>query len=321
MENARVTILVLGSYVQANCLLVEHLPSAGESIIASNKIVEHGGKGFNVIAGLQRLGAAVVSVIAVGNDAIGAQALQYFRELKIDERYIFRLDTHTGYGVGLIAGHGTNMIAVYPGANSLLSAKHLQPALTTLRAGDWVYAQFEIGDAPILSAFRRAKDCGCTTVLNPSPWRDMSNELLSVTDVLILNEQEAAKMLGKNAPTNPLDIAQWADQIRWWLRTYGRDEQLIVLTLGERGAMAIDQQEIIFRPALCIDPIDTTGAGDAFTAGFLASRIDGHSIDRSIAKANACGAWVAARFGVLQALPTQRDLSNWPLEKRMVNAS
>ncbi|QWF71394.1 hypothetical protein KEF85_02595 [Methylomonas paludis] len=302
-------ILVLGSYVQAVCLDVAYLPGPGESLLATALHSDHGGKGFNVAIGLHRLDMPVLGVFAVGADAAGQGLRQVLKQEGVSDQYVVSVGSSSGFGVGFIAGHGENFLAVYPGANAELSPAHLTAALAQLDAHSYVYAQFEIGDAPILAAFEYARKLGAGTVLNPSPWRQPSAELLGLTDVLIVNQTEAIRLLNRSDsrhnPDWPVWWAEWRQQTGW-------QGKLLVTTLGAQGSIAIPRDEqAVYCPARPINMLDATGAGDAFSAGLLAGLAAGKSWSATLQLANACGAWVASSPGVFKILPSVAQVAEF----------
>ncbi|WML89469.1 ribokinase [Thiothrix lacustris] len=300
-------VLVLGSYVSANCLCVERLPLAGESLAAQALWVEHGGKGLNLAVGLHRLGLDVEVLLAIGNDAAGDALLDFLRAEGLDTRWVIKAGERSGLGIGLIAADGSNVIVVYPGANALLDKTHVQTALGTLESTQLVCAQFEIPDAPILEAFRHARSCGINTLLNPSPWRVPSPSLLNLTDILVVNETEAAALFYLETSRTP-SVEQWLVI----LPTLEWQGELLVVTLAERGCVALQSgQPATHQPAWVIAPTDPTGTGDAFTAGLAQAWVSGLALVDALQFANACGAIVAARQAVLPALPTTHQVDTF----------
>lgn len=301
---------ILGSYVNANCLYLTHLPNPGESLLADSLRVEHGGKGLNVAIAVHRLEGQVDTVLSVGFDAAADSVLQLLQDNGMATHGIFRVNAPSGFGVGFIDQHGNNFLAVYPGANALLSAAHIRQTQTFLCAAKMVYAQFEIPETAILTAFKQARQQGIRTFLNPSPWRSVNATLIQLTDILVLNEHEAAALfeLPENGRLSPIEwqqaLPQFAAQCQW----QGR---LLVVTLAEQGCVAWAMDSVIDVPAFNIALVDATGAGDAFNAGLMVALAAQKPLRQALTMACACGAWVASRAGVLQALPTLADITEW----------
>lgn len=301
-------IFVLGSYVNAHCLHVARLPSRGESLAAETMWTEHGGKGLNLAVGMHRLGAQVDTLLPIGEDSAADAVLHYLQTEGLDTRWVVRTGGQSGFGVGFVDPGGANFLAVHAGANALLDASHVAQAAAALAMADLVCAQFEIPEAPILAAFRHARSRNIRTLLNPSPWRVPGPELLALTDILVLNESEAARLFGPPASTG-LSPAEWLDALPAWADSFGWRGDCLAVTLGALGCVALaGRAEAVYQPAPPVTAVDTTGAGDAFSAGLATASARGKSLPDALQWACACGAWVAARRGVLQALPTTEQI-------------
>lgn len=300
-------VFVLGSYVNANSLMVRRLPHAGESVSADSLWVEHGGKGLNLATGMHRLGLRTHTLLAVGEDAPGQALTRLLQAEGMDTRWIIPTSTPSGFGIGLVAADGNNMIAVYPGANARLDAPHVQAASDTLANCQLVCAQFEIPDAPILQAFQLAHQYQRCTLLTPSPWRQPGADLLALTDILVINEPEALALFELTAEADS-SIPAWLAR----LPTLAWSGNWLVVTLAERGCVGWQAgHDPLHSPAWAITAVDPTGAGDAFTAGLAWAWLKGHALAQALPLANACGAMVAAQQGVLPALPTQPQLQKF----------
>ncbi len=295
-------LFVLGSYVQAQCLLLERLPTEGESLAATGLISEHGGKGLNVAIAAKRLGAQVETLIGLGEDPAAENLRQFFQQQGLSTQGLVSTGPQSGYGVGFIAADGSNFLAIYPGANALVTAAHVDAAYAALAAADMVCAQFEIAEAAIVQAFQHARALAIPTCLNPSPWHTPSEELLAVTDIVIVNASEAALLLAQPPLGN--DVEAWLA----CLPTVAWQGQLLVITLADQGCVAWHNGEVCYQPAFTITAQDATGAGDAFTAALAVALATGKSLAEALVLAAACGAWVAARLGVLQALPNAEEI-------------
>ncbi|MEQ1602669.1 MAG: ribokinase [Methylophilaceae bacterium] len=302
------SIFVIGSFMHANFMEMERLPAAGESVVATSMRAELGGKGLNLAVGMHRLGARVSLFLAAGHDAAGNAMLDRLKVEGVCASHVLRLGEYSGYGVGFIGHNGANVIAVFPGANALLSAAHVEQESAAIASASWICSQYEVPEDATLQAFKIAKQHGVKTYLNPSPWRKSEGEWLGLTDVLVVNESEAAAMFDL-VGTEQMTPQLWCSRLSSLARTLGWKGYLLVVTLAEFGCVALEQSgNIIFQPAWPIRQIDATGAGDAFGCGLLWSLINGLSVPEALINANACGALLAASAGCLDALPTCQQL-------------
>jgi ribokinase len=303
------SIFILGSFVVACCVKVQRLPSAGESLRADAFSLEAGGKGFNIAAGARRLGADVDGLLAVGDDFFASLAEAALAKMDLRHRMLVRQSAATGAGVGFIDKEGENCIAVFPGANALLSANHVADAGERLTRARLVIAQYEIGDEPIKAAFAAARRAGCLTILNPSPYRAIHREILSSSDIIIVNRIEASRLgrdLGMPDHHEDGDAGAFQALAEALL---GAGASAVIVTLGGKGAIAWrNGLKPILQPAFAVEVVDTIGAGDAFTAGFATCMAESGSFEEGLRWGAAAGACVTASLGVLDALPTRPAL-------------
>ncbi|CAA2105323.1 Ribokinase [Methylobacterium bullatum] len=301
---------VLGSFVAAGTFRVDRLPRPGESLLASAVAWEAGGKGFNVAAGLRRLGVEVDGLIPVGTDHLAALAEPALVRMGLAASMIRVHPGSTGIGVGFVGADGENCLAVHPGANLLLSRETVRAAAGRIASAAMVLAQFEIGDGPIAEAFAIARDAGVPTLLNPSPFRMPARDILASTTILVVNETEAEALFGSLCPgqagTGPLRTA--AEGLGRALRERG--VEVLAITFGAAGArIVLGGSTILDQPAYPVVAIDTMGAGDAFTAGLAAGLAAGRPWDASCRMAAACGALMVTRAGILGGLPDPGEVT------------
>lgn len=304
---------VLGNFVQACCWNVPRLPLPGETLVATGVHIEPGGKGLNVAVCLQRLGAQVSTLIGCGKDTAGEQLLALLQREGLDTTHVHQLAGASGWGSGWIGADGQNAIAVYPGANLLLTAAHVAQAHSAIDAAQLVYGQFETSLPAVEAAFQYAHARSIPCVLNPSPWQSPGSSLRATTHTLIVNEVEAQGLLALPAPLvgSAQACAQSVAQVldAFWLQW--RVAQRLVVTLGALGSIAFERSQgagCWFAPALQVQAVDTVGAGDAFASGYCAAVLAGCGLADALQWGNACGAHVASQAGVLEALPGAEKL-------------
>lgn len=303
-------VFVIGSFVMACCWFTPRLPGRGEHVHADGFLMEPGGKGLNVAVGLQRLGAPVHLLLGVGDDSAAEALLGLLRREGLSDAHVHRFAGPSGHGVGLIDEAGDNVIAVHPGANHRLGRGHVHAAATDIAASALVYGQFEAPDGVIAEAFRLARQAGAMTVLNPSPWRPITNEVLQQVDALLLNEQEACCLLG--LALGSIQTWQgWDAPVRRWRQAH--PGVALVITLGDAGCLlwASVADAPLHLPAHPVQAVDTTGCGDAFAAAWCQALASGQSLAQALRPACLAGAWVASRKGVLDALPSRLALRAW----------
>jgi ribokinase len=282
------------------------LPQAGETLTAVGVSIEAGGKGLNVAICTRRLGAEVDIALGVGQDNAANGLLSLLEIEGIGVEHVHHLAPQSGYGAGLIGADGKNAIAVYPGPNLLISAQHIALAETHIKSANLVYGQFETAVSAIEKAFTIAKQQQVLTVLNPSPWQTIPENILQNTGVLIVNEIEACGLLKLDALNFDQGVKLVITQLEKAAKdfyTHWQGEHLIV-TLGEHGSVALTHTgETHYCHAPNITVLDTVGAGDAFASGFCIALLKKKALPEALQYGNACGAIVASKMGVLAALP------------------
>ncbi len=257
------SLIVVGSYNLDVGITVARFPQPGETVLAGGTFRSHGGKGSNQAVQASRCGARVAMLAAVGDDAAGRDALALWAQESIDASPVVvreRVPTGTAY-IAIDAG-GENQIIVAPGANATLGVDDVRRAGGRIAASTLVLAQLEVPLEAVVESFRLARAAGVTTVLNAAPAVEaLPQALLSLTDLLIVNETEAATLAG--GPVGEGAAVASALERRTALG--------VVVTLGARGVLV----KMAGAPAVHLDApsvavVDTTGAGDAFTGAFVA---------------------------------------------------
>ena len=299
-------IVVVGSYATGLTMKAARIPTAGETLLGTGYRVDFGGKGSNQAVGCARLGAKVDFVASIGNDSFGEMALGLYRDEGIGTRFLKRsADAPTGVGFIVVeAACGQNCIVLDPGANELLSVADVREALTTLESPAVMLTQLEIPVDAAESALDHGRSARAITILNPAPVRPLPASVFGVIDILTPNETEA-KVLAGYAPdesVSPSAVAQ--DLLR-------RGMKNVVMTLGEKGALLINQSLQRLIPAVAVRAADTTGAGDAFNAGLAVALAYGDSIEAAVEFAVITGAMAVTREGVVPSLPRHAEVTDF----------
>lgn len=273
MQHPDSSIFVLGSFVVSCSAKVWRLPRAGESLRADAFTLEAGGKGFNIAVGAHRLGASVDGLFAVGDDPFGHLAAPAFARAGLSPGMLHVCaGATTGGGIGFTDADGENCLAVFSGANDLLSPEAVRSA-SGLRRARLAVAQFESPDAPIREAFEIARTCGATTLLNPSPFRPIDAQLLRRTSILVMNRTEAAscaRAYGSGPERDDVSDPAVAGQIGTRLLDLG--PEIVVITLGAEGAVACRLTMVTKFMTACLAVL--------FAASFAAAPVDAKPVDK-----------------------------------------
>jgi ribokinase len=268
-------VAIVGSYGVGLTVELDRVPDAGETVIGRAFRRDHGGKGSNQAVGCARLGAHVDFLTAVGDDEFGQGAAALWAEEGVDADAV-TASAATMTAPILVEPSGVNRIIVVPGALAELSRAHVDAFADRIAAADVCLVQLEIPVDTALYALEVARRAGVRTILNPAP--APAEPIAPHVDYLTPNETEVAAVRDANGT--------------------------LVLTLGEQGAQVGEQRV----PAFPAKAIDTTGAGDAFTAAFAVALAEGLSDLEAVRWGCAAGAHMVEHPGVVPGLPTRAEL-------------
>ena len=276
-------VVIVGSLNLDLVARTPRIPKPGETVQGTGYAELPGGKGLNQAVAAARAGAGVAMVGAVGDDVAGDTLRAVARRDGVDDRWITTVpETPTGRALIAVDDAAENSIVVVPGANAHVELSELPPSTVVL-------AQLEIDPDLVASAFRLARARGATTVLNPAPAERVTPEVLALADVVVPNQHELEVLGGRDA-----------------LAAAG--VTTLVVTLGANGADLFDAADPSAPPrhidAFPVEPVDTTGAGDAFCGGLAARLAAGDALAEALVFAAANGALATTRPGAVPSLPT-----------------
>jgi len=299
--NTPPSILVIGSANMDLAARVQRLPHPGETLHAGPLIQSPGGKGANQALAAARLGGRVRFVGRIGDDAFGNDLAEGLDSAGVDITLLDTVqDAATGTALILIDDEGESTIVVSPGANFALSPDDIRTLTPIIEAADCVLLQLEIPLPVVETALRIAREVGTPTFLDCGPAQALPPEILALATVVSPNETETEALCGIKIEN--VDKARAAAQV---LHEAGAGQ--VVLKLGALGALAFDGYETIHVPAFPVAVVDTTAAGDAFTAA-LALRWASHKAREALAFANAAGALTVTKAGAQTSLPSLAEV-------------
>ena len=295
-------VTVVGSFAVGLTLRADRFPVRGETLLGRDFDQGPGGKGSNQAVQAARLGADVEFVGLVGRDSFAGIALKLYAAEGVGIRYLEQTPAkNTGVGFIMLDARGDNCIILDPGANALLTPAHVDIAAPRIAESAAVLTQLEIPAEAALHALFLARRTGVLSILNPAPARPVALADLSVADVITPNETELRILLGR-APDDPADSRDLCGQLlKAGVRT-------VVLTRGGEGALIVTPEGSEAVAPFPVDPIDTTGAGDAFSGTLAVGLAAGLPIGQAARRAAAAGALACTRLGVIPALPRREEL-------------
>ncbi len=291
-------IVVVGSTMIDMIAYSKKVPGPGETVIGDSFSLGFGGKGANQAVMASRMGAKVYMVNTLGDDVFGDTTLNNFKEQGIDATYVARVSGASGVAPIWVEPNGTNRIICVPGANNSMTAAQAESAISALSKAKVVIGQLEIPQTVTIAAFRKAREFGITTILNPAPFAPLSAELVALSDWIIPNETEFAGLNPDgNLPENDEEILKVAKALGC----------RFVVTLGEKGAAFTDKDhsKVVRVTAPKVNAIDTTGAGDSFVGSFAFGLATGFEIEKTVKLGCACASDSVTKLGTQSSYPSK----------------
>lgn len=297
-------ISVLGACNVDFTFRAPRLPLLGETLPGSSFFFDYGGKGANQAVTVVRLGASVTLISRVGADEFGSRTRAQLGREGIDVEHVRATPgAQTGSAAIMVDDAGGNAIIGIPGANALVSADDVLAARKQIASSSAVLATLEVPEEAILTALAEARRAGAVTILNPAPVFSISFQTLALVDYLIPNEIELGLLTGM--PRSNFDEIAAAANV---LRNHGA--QNVIVTLGERGALLVGGHDVQHVPAVPVQPVDVTGAGDTFIGSLAVFLAEGASLLDAIAKANRVAAITVTRMGAQAAIPRREEIGS-----------
>jgi ribokinase len=295
-------VFVAGSINMDVVATADRHPRVGETVAGREVLYFPGGKGANQAVAASRLGAKTTLIGRLGTDAFGTELRAFLTAQGVNVSSVREADTHSGTAIITVAA-SDNTIVVIPGSNALVSAEDV--ADVPLAKGDVAVSQFEIPLPTIAAFFQRARAAGAMTVLNPAPAMNVSRDLLGLVDVLVLNETELGLLAGTElSDSDPYDRITEASR-----RVQTDDDQIICVTLGKRGVLALVAGRPHHISGRAVTAVDTTGAGDCFVGAVAALLADGQPIQSALGYANVAASISVQRMGAGPSMPTIAEVS------------
>ena len=291
-------VFVVGSINRDFVLSVERRPEPGETVTDARLATHNGGKGANQSAAAALLGASVAFLGRVGDDGFGGPLVRSLSDKSVETTLVQEVPgSSTGAAFITVTPDGENAITVAPGANRRLTAEDVDDASGFIGEARVLVAQMEVPPEVVLRAVEVAAGNGTRALVNLAPPFEVPRALLEKLDPLVINEHEAAFLLGESVE----GVDEALDAIR---RLLSLGPRSVVVTLGEEGAVFSGGESAQHLPAPNVKVVDTTGAGDAFVGALAARLATDVPLEDAVAYAVRAGAAAVTETGAQGALPT-----------------
>lgn len=299
-------ILVIGSINMDFIVNVKRSPEVGETVLADGMKLMPGGKGANQAYAAGKLGGQVAMLGAVGRNSYGEQLSASLQKAGVDTGELKRNDScPTAIALVYVNESGDNSIVVVPGANATVDEAYIDEKKSLMEACDIVIMQLEIPVNTVLYAARMAHGMGKTVILDPAPAApDLPDELFLYADYMKPNETELEILTGAGRVSRREAMSQLKN----------RGVKNVIVTLGSAGCVYLDEENNFGEvPGEKVNVIDSTGAGDCFTAAFAVALAKGEGMEEALRFATGAAAVSTTRAG---AQPSYPDLEE--VKKRLL---
>jgi ribokinase len=295
-------IVVIGSANIDLTTFTDQFPRPGETIFGRDFSLGFGGKGANQAVAARHCGADVAIVARVGDDMFGEATIQNFKSLGIDtSRVLVTPGVSTGVAPIFVESSGQNRILVVKGANDRLTPEDVYAASDVILGADKVVLGLEIPLLTTIKAMQFAKEHGIQTIFNPAPAQVLDLQEIGLADYVIPNETEAEIISG--LPVRNLEEARACAR-----KLADGGLKRVIITLGANGALFGDQHIAAFP----VQPVDTTGAGDAFIGSLAVFLASGYGELEAISRANLYAALSTLSIGTQKSfVSAERFNEEW----------
>ncbi len=283
-------IVIVGSANMDVVFSTSRIPAPGETILANSSAKYAGGKGLNQAVAAARAGAHTSFIGALGQDESGDELFATMTDAGISAEGVRRVPQDSGQAFIVVAESAENTIIVASGANATVT-KLTEGERDVVKTSAVLLLQLELPLGVVAESARVAREAGTVVILNAAPARPLAEELIENLDYLMVNEHEACLLAG----SEDLDVASG--------RLASRVTNLVV-TLGAQGSALYEHGQLVSRvPALKVDAVDTTGAGDTYCGAFAAAIAEGSSITVAAEFATAAAALSVQVLGAVPSIP------------------
>lgn len=273
------------------------LPKIGETVIGKDFLISFGGKGANEAVAASRLGASTNLLGCVGDDMFSKNAIAHLQEEGVHITAVKQVKNTMGGIANIVVSNKNNQIIVIPGANELVDTSYIKKYTARIKECSIVGGQFEIPIDALLLASQICVDNNIKFVLNPSPIKDYPKQLFDNASYVIVNEIEL-KTITRYDDTVPLKV----------LELY---PSKLILTKGSDGVYYHDGTQLVHIPAINVNVIDTTGAGDTFMGAFMVAINNNMSLKDAVLFANISAGLKTTKLGAQTGMPKLSEVKKY----------
>lgn len=298
-------ILVIGSLNMDSVVETPHMPSPGETVTGKSITLIPGGKGANQAYAAGKLGGNVGMIGAVGSDGFGQALKSSLDSVGVDTSAVAVMENATtGQAFITVEEKGENNIIIIPGTNGMVNKTLIQHNLKQIQESDIIIMQLEIPLDVVEYVKDLAAGLGKLVIVDPAPAApDLPDSFWKGIDYIKPNETELSILTGRSLKTAE-ELKEGA------LFMLGKGVKNVLVTMGGAGCMLVNREKAEFFPANKVQAVDTTAAGDSFTAAFALALSKGKSCEEAIVFGQKVSAIAVTRKGAQTSIPTMEEVEN-----------
>lgn len=300
MVNKR--ILVIGSSNTDMTIKSDNLPLPGQTILGGRFVMGPGGKGANQAVAAKRLGGNVEFICKVGHDIFGKNAADGYKKEGIDISHILYSTEPSGVALILVDKTGENVISVAPGANGDLSVEDIESIANVIKEANYLILQLEIPTDAVIRAAKIAHEAGVYVILNPAPACKLPNELFQYISLITPNQTETELMTGVKLINEQSFITAVENLNRMGVKD-------VIITLGSKGSLVCYDGKNEFVPAIKVDAVDATAAGDTFCGAVCVALSQGKNLKEAAVFATKAASLTVQKMGAQDSIPSINDIN------------
>lgn len=301
--NKKPKIAIIGLSGESVFMKVDHFHKKGETIVSDEFYVEPGGKGYNQAVAVNRLGGEAHFLSSVGDDSYGEECEHYLVNEGVVPYFVKKKNKKTAFATILTDKIGENQVTVFKGASKDLSLVDIDIFKEVIQSSDLLLLQLETDKELLNKAIDFANAANVKIILNPAPAIGYDDEMLKKVWAITPNENEARKIFSLEENISIDSIVEKVKE---------KEIKRVIITLGDKGALIINEGILKRIPPVKAKAIDTTGAGDVFNAAFSVKIALGNNVEEAVTFANVAAALSVEKEHVLSSIPYLEDV-----EKRM----
>lgn len=292
---------VLGSINMDMVISTPYIPSQGETLTGNNFFLNNGGKGANQAVAIAKQNVPTFLISAVGNDEFGKMTLNNLKNYKVNLDYVNTINNiNTGVAM-IIIENKDNRIILDSGANYKISTLQIDKALEHAKENDVFVCQLENNEDAVYYGLKQAKKKKMITIFNAAPAKKIDQTIFNYVDYLIVNESEC-EIISSIKPINQQEILKAYNFIK---------VKKLIITLGSKGSVLVEDEKIYQINANKVDVVDTTAAGDTYV-GVLASQIiNNKNMIEALNYASIASSLTCKVQGAQKSIPTKKDVEEY----------